>query len=232
MLYNENKSHCPPCPPRPPKKQTHVHEIQGSVEIAEIKKPYYSDDKKDPYYGEDRKDPYYYERKKDSYYDCDKEKKDHYYDCDKEKKDPYYDCDKEKKDHYYDCDKEKKDPYDDYEKPKKKPCYDYDEDKKDPYEEECKKDHHKRCPKEEGHNHRFAVVSGEAIPVGCKDHYHEVKFRTDFYEDHFHVFVGKTGGAIRVGDRHVHFLESQTSFNDGHRHDFRVATLIEDPIGD
>ena len=203
MLYNESKSNCPPCPPHPPKKQTHVHEIQGSVEIAEIKKPYHSDEKKDPYY-----------------------------EYDEDKKDPYYECEKPKKKPCYDYDEDKKDPYDDYEKPKKKPCYDYDEDKNDPYEEECKKDHHKRCPKEEGHNHRFAVVSGEAIPVGCKDHYHEVKFRTDFYEDHYHVFVGKTGGAIRVGDRHVHFLESQTSFNDGHRHDFRVATLVEDPIGD
>jgi len=199
MLYNESKSHCPPCPPCPPKKQTHVHEIQGSVEIAEIKKPHYPDGKNDPYYDEDKKDPYYDERKKDPYYGCDKE-------------DPYYDNVEDKKDPYYDCDKSKK-----------KPCYDYDEDKKD---------HHKHCPKKEGHNHRFAVVSGEAIPVGCKDHYHEVKFRTDFYEDHYHVFVGKTGGAIRVGDRHVHFLESKTSFNDGHKHDFRVATLIEDPIGD
>ena len=222
MLYNESKSNCPPCPPRPPhppKKQAHVHEIQGSVEIAEIKKPY-SDGKKDSYY-EDKQDSYYEESKKDPYYEYDEDKKD-----------PYYECEKPNKKPCYDYDEDKKDPYDDYEKPKKKPCYDYDEDKKDPYEEECKKDHHKRCPKEEGHNHRFAVVSGEAIPVGCKDHYHEVKFRTDFYEDHYHVFVGKTGGAIRVGDRHVHFLESQTSFNDGHRHDFRVATLIEDPIGD
>lgn len=189
MLYNENKSHCPPCPPPPPKKQAHVHEIQGSVEIAEIIKPHDQDGKKDPCYDEEKKDP------------C--------YDYDEEKKDPYYDCGKSKK----------------------KPCYDYDEEKKYPCDER-KKDPIKHCPKEEGHNHRFALVSGEAIPVGCKDHYHEVKFRTDFYEDHYHVFVGKTGGAITVGDRHVHFLESKTSFNDGHKHDFRVATLIEDPIGD
>lgn len=202
MLYNESKSHCPPCPPPPPKQQAHVHEIQGSVEIAEIKKPYFP---------EDKKDSYCYEEKKDPYYDCSKGKNDPYYDYDEEKKDPYYEC----------------------EKSKKKPCYDYDEEKMEPNYDEHKKDPHKRCPKEDdAHNHRFAVVSGEAIPVGCKDHYHEVKFRTDFYEDHFHVFVGKTGGAIRVGDRHVHFLESQTSVNDGHRHDFRVATLIEDPIGD
>lgn len=86
-------------------------------------------------------------------------------------------------------------------------------------------------PEEEPHNHRFATVSGEAIPVGA-DHYHEVKFKTDFYEDHFHRFCGRTSGAIPVGDRHVHFLESVTTENDGHFHKFRVATLIEDPIGE
>ncbi|MDF2653840.1 MAG: hypothetical protein K0R19_314 [Bacillota bacterium] len=86
--------------------------------------------------------------------------------------------------------------------------------------------------KEDPHNHRFATVSGEAIPYGPCDHVHEVKFRTDFYEDHYHEFYGRTGGAIQVGDRHVHFLASVTTFVDGHRHKFRVATLIEDPIGD
>lgn len=87
-------------------------------------------------------------------------------------------------------------------------------------------------PKEDPHNHRFATVSGDAIPVGKNDHVHNVKFRTDFYEEHYHEFSGKTSGAIRVGDRHVHFLESVTTVNDGHRHKFRVGTLIEDPIGD
>ena len=192
MLYDESKSYCPPCPPCPPKKQTHVHEIQGSVEIAIINKPYCPDDKKDPYY------------------DCGKDKKDPLYDCGQDKKDPYYDCDKDEKDPHYDCDKDTKDSY-------------YDDRKKDPK---------KYCLKIDAHNHRFALVSGEAIPFGHKDHYHEVKFRTDFYEDHYHVFVGKTGGAVPVGDRHVHFLESQTSLNDGHKHKFRFATLIEDPIGD
>ncbi|MDF2686783.1 MAG: hypothetical protein K0S55_1966, partial [Clostridia bacterium] len=43
-------------------------------------------------------------------------------------------------------------------------------------------------------------------------------------------FCGKTGGAIRVGDRHVHCIESITSFDDGHKHKFRVATLINNPI--
>lgn len=86
-------------------------------------------------------------------------------------------------------------------------------------------------PQEDPHNHRFATVSGEAIKVG-NDHYHEVRFRTDFYEDHFHEFCGTTSGAIPVGDRHVHFLKSVTTESDCHRHKFRFATLINDPIGE
>lgn len=82
------------------------------------------------------------------------------------------------------------------------------------------------------HNHRFATVTGEAIPEGAKDHVHEVTFRTDFYEDHFHTFSGKTGGAIPVGDRHVHFLASITRVADGHRHEFRLSTFMDDLIGD
>jgi hypothetical protein len=80
------------------------------------------------------------------------------------------------------------------------------------------------------HNHRFCTVTGEAIPVGNDDHVHEVCFTTDFYDDHFHEFKGKTGCAIPVGNRHVHFIESVTSVDDGHRHDFEAATLIENPI--
>jgi len=85
---------------------------------------------------------------------------------------------------------------------------------------------------EDPHNHRLATVTGEAIPIGEGDHVHEVKFRTDFYENHFHEFRGRTGGMIKVGDRHVHFLESETTRNDGHRHDFRLSTFINDPIGE
>ena len=82
------------------------------------------------------------------------------------------------------------------------------------------------------HTHRFATVSGEAIPCGEYDHVHEVKFRTDFHDDHYHEFCGKTGGAIKVGDRHVHFLKSCTTVDDGHKHEFRLNTFIEDPTGE
>ncbi len=82
------------------------------------------------------------------------------------------------------------------------------------------------------HTHRFAAVSGEARPWGPANHFHDVRFRTDFYDDHFHEGWGRTGGAIEVGDRHVHFLESVTTQNDGHVHRYRVGTMIEDPTGD
>ncbi|MEE0777051.1 MAG: YmaF family protein [Bacillota bacterium] len=82
------------------------------------------------------------------------------------------------------------------------------------------------------HNHRFATVTDEVIRT-CKSHIHEIKFRTDFYDDHYHEFCGRTSEAIPVGDgRHVHFLKSVTTENDGHKHKFRVATLIENPIED
>jgi len=83
---------------------------------------------------------------------------------------------------------------------------------------------------EDPHNHRFCTVTGEAIPCDDHDHIHEVMFRTDTFDEHYHEFRGRTGPCIKVGDRHVHFIESVTSMNDGHRHNFEAATLIENPI--
>lgn len=82
------------------------------------------------------------------------------------------------------------------------------------------------------HNHRFATISDEPIRCG-NSHVHEVEFRTDTHEDHYHEFCGRTSTAISVGDgRHVHFLCSNTTRDDGHCHEFRVATHIEDPVSD
>lgn len=84
------------------------------------------------------------------------------------------------------------------------------------------------------HSHRCCTVTSEAIPVRnstLNDHYHNIKFRTDFYQDHYHEFSGRTSGAIRVGDRHIHYLESITTAADGHQHRFRLNTLIENPTG-
>jgi hypothetical protein len=85
---------------------------------------------------------------------------------------------------------------------------------------------------EDPHNHRFAAVSGEAMPFK-RSHIHKICTNTDFYEDHHHEIDGKSGIAIEVGEgKHVHFASGETTFVDGHRHEFRVASLIEDPIGE
>ena len=80
------------------------------------------------------------------------------------------------------------------------------------------------------HNHRFCTVTGEAQRMG-DSHVHEVKFRTDFSDEHFHEFYGKTSKAIDVGNgKHVHFIKDITEQEDGHRHMFQAATLIDSPI--
>lgn len=82
---------------------------------------------------------------------------------------------------------------------------------------------------EDPHNHRFAGVSGQAIPYG-KSHIHLIKARTDFF-DHFHEIFAESGPAIDVGEgRHVHFVKAVTTVDDGHRHELIFATLIEAPI--
>ena len=82
------------------------------------------------------------------------------------------------------------------------------------------------------HNHRFCTVSDEAKYTPDKsDHFHEVKFRTDFDDEHFHEFCGKTSGAIPVGNgKHVHFIKDFTEEQDHHRHEFQAATQIDSPI--
>lgn len=85
--------------------------------------------------------------------------------------------------------------------------------------------------KDECHNHRFCTVSDEAVYVpGKKDHYHDVTFRTDTADGHYHEFCGKTSGAIEVGGgKHVHFIKDFTKPEDGHKHEFQAATLIDAP---
>lgn len=82
------------------------------------------------------------------------------------------------------------------------------------------------------HNHRFCTVTGEAMYTRDKrDHFHEVKFHTDFSDEHFHEFCGETTGAIEVGNgKHVHFIKDMTEEQDGHMHEFQAATLIDSPI--
>ena len=86
---------------------------------------------------------------------------------------------------------------------------------------------------EEFHNHRFAGVSDQVIPIGNGKHIHALFTRTDFYEDHFHEICVRTQENIPVGGgKHVHFVTGITTEVDDHVHGFVFATLIEDPIGD
>ena len=79
----------------------------------------------------------------------------------------------------------------------------------------------------ERHNHRFAGVTGEAIPTGSGKHKHEFCGNTDFFEDHHHMIKGCTGPDINVGGgKHVHFVDSCTTVVDNHKHHFQFATLI------
>lgn len=84
---------------------------------------------------------------------------------------------------------------------------------------------------DECHNHRFCTVTGEAIYNRDRsDHCHEVKFSTDFSDEHYHEFCDKTSGAIEVGGgKHVHFIKDVTESSDGHVHEFQAATQIESP---
>ncbi len=87
------------------------------------------------------------------------------------------------------------------------------------------------------HNHRFAGVSRQAKDTDCH-HVHRLKTRTDFYEDHFHKIKEVTGEDIPVFDEHnqkighVHGASGNTTVVDKHSHEFKVATLIENPIGE
>lgn len=85
-----------------------------------------------------------------------------------------------------------------------------------------------RC--DDAHNHRFATVSGEAIPY-MGSHVHRITFRTDSFDGHFHEFTGTSSPAIPIADgRHIHFAKATTTVSDGHAHEFRVGTLIDNPI--
>ncbi len=84
----------------------------------------------------------------------------------------------------------------------------------------------------EPHTHRIASMTEVEIPVGNGEHIHRIFFRTDTFNGHFHEFLGVTEQNVEVGDRHVHFVQGTTSVNAGHSHEFRFATLIEDPISE
>ncbi|MFZ5966221.1 MAG: YmaF family protein [Bacillota bacterium] len=80
------------------------------------------------------------------------------------------------------------------------------------------------------HNHRFAGVTSEAIPIPGGGHRHALLTNTDFAIGHLHELGAETGPAIDVGNgKHVHFVKALTTLNLGHTHEVVFATLIEDP---
>lgn len=83
---------------------------------------------------------------------------------------------------------------------------------------------------DERHNHRFAGVTSELIPVAGDNHVHEILVNTDFF-DHNHEVGIRTGIAVDVGDgKHVHLAHGNTTMVDGHVHAFIFATLIQKPL--
>ena len=81
------------------------------------------------------------------------------------------------------------------------------------------------------HNHRFAGVTSQVIPLPGGDHIHGLFTNTDFAIGHLHEIATQTGPSIEVGDgRHVHFVDTLTTLNLGHTHEVVFATLIEDPL--
>jgi hypothetical protein len=82
---------------------------------------------------------------------------------------------------------------------------------------------------EDRHNHRFAGVTSEMIPMG-DSHVHGIFVNTDFL-DHHHEISAISGLPIDVGNnKHVHVFQSVTTMVDGHFHDFIFATLIQSPL--
>lgn len=81
------------------------------------------------------------------------------------------------------------------------------------------------------HNHRFAGVTGQVIPSG-RSHVHEIDLTHTDFLNHFHNLKRiRTGPAIPVGNgKHVHFVAGSTTLNDGHKHPFNFATLIQQPL--
>ena len=83
---------------------------------------------------------------------------------------------------------------------------------------------------EDRHNHRFAGVTSQVIPMG-NSHVHAILVNTDFFLNHHHAVGVITGLAIDVGNgKHIHLATGVTTLVDGHIHEFIFATLILSPL--
>ena len=79
------------------------------------------------------------------------------------------------------------------------------------------------------HAHRLAAMTMEPVTLPDGGHAHRVVFRTDSCGGHFHEFSGCTSEAFDICAGHVHYLEGRTGEQAGHCHEFRLATLLENP---
>jgi len=117
-----------------------------------------------------------------------------------------------------------------------KPGYPCDPPVEQPIEDSCQTHTHEFLGStklaEEGedrHNHRFAGVTSQVIPVPG-GHIHEMVVNSDFL-DHLHEVPVRTGLQIPVGNnKHVHYAEGSTTVNDEHCHRFQLGTLIDAPL--
>lgn len=83
---------------------------------------------------------------------------------------------------------------------------------------------------EDRHNHRFTGVTSQFIP-DPGGHRHAIFTNTDFFQNHHHGVGVITGLPIPVGNnKHVHFVDQNTTIDDGHFHPFQFTTLIDDPL--
>lgn len=80
------------------------------------------------------------------------------------------------------------------------------------------------------HNHRFAGVSSQVIPIPGGGHRHALLVSTDFAIGHLHELGAETGPEIELENgKHIHLVEAETTLNLGHFHEVVFATLIENP---
>lgn len=109
---------------------------------------------------------------------------------------------------------------------------------------------------EDRHNHRFAGVTSQAIPIDGDRHVHAILANTDFFDhnhhddEHHHEFDHhhedgnhhdgghhhEVGAVIHPdipipnSDKHIHLVTGTTTKDDGHTHDFIFTTLIDNPL--
>ena len=79
------------------------------------------------------------------------------------------------------------------------------------------------------HNHRYAGITSEVIPLPCGQHKHAILTSTDSNGHHHEIGI-ETGPAIEVGKgKHIHFVFGETTLDEFHFHRFQFTTEIQNP---